>query len=114
MASNTVTIALSGDRIPLREFSEAMVRFRALIDALSNEVASGVSIEWLVDDLELGSTLATARGQTADLARQDEGEKGGRAYGSGGSALGAGTQIPVSGRVKRGLARVTSMLYRKG
>lgn len=113
MASNTVTIALSGEHIPLREFSEAIVRFRALIDALSSEVATGVSIEWLVDDLEIGSALATARGQTANLARQGEVEKVVRAYGSVGTALERGTEVPFSDRVKRELFELTSILNGK-
>src|SRR5207253_2344141 len=60
-----------------------------------------------------GSTLATARGQTADLARQDEVEKVVRAYGSAGSALERGTEIPFSDRVKRELFELTSILNGK-
>lgn len=63
MPSDTVTLALDG-QIPLGGFAEAMDGFRTLIDALTKEVAKGVAVEWTIDDLEVGSALATIRGES--------------------------------------------------
>jgi hypothetical protein len=68
MARDSATLGLLGDRVPLPEFVAAMTRFRALIEALSAEVAKEAKIDWVVDDLEIGSAIVAVRGEAADTA----------------------------------------------
>lgn len=60
MRLDTVTIVLSGD-VPLTAFAKAIARFDALVRGLSADVG-GAALEWVIDDLERSSALATARG----------------------------------------------------
>lgn len=60
MRLDTVTIVLSGD-VPLTAFAKAIARFDALVRGLSAD-AGGPDLEWVIDDLERSSALATARG----------------------------------------------------
>jgi hypothetical protein len=61
MANDTVTLALDGDNIGLGEFAEAVRHFDALIRALARD-AEAKHVRWQVVDLEVSSTIATARG----------------------------------------------------
>jgi len=45
---------LNGD-VSLTDFASAMQNFKSLIDTLSEEVASSVGIEWIVEDLNAGN-----------------------------------------------------------
>ena len=60
MTSDTVTLVLSGD-VPLDSFAHAIARFHSLIRGLSADAGSP-ELEWMIDDLERSSTIATARG----------------------------------------------------
>ena len=60
MKSDTVTLVLSGD-VPLGSFARAIARFHSLILGLSVDAGSP-ELEWVIDDLERSSTIATARG----------------------------------------------------
>ncbi len=59
---DTVTLVLNGE-VKLSDFSVAIEGFRSLIDALSKERAKNKKIDWIVDSLESGSVIATARGR---------------------------------------------------
>jgi hypothetical protein len=61
MPGDTVTLALEGD-VLLSEFARGVAQLSALVEALSDELASDAKIEWQIDDLQAGSTMATARG----------------------------------------------------
>ena len=61
MAKDTLTLALNGD-ISLRDFSGAIQEFFNLVNALGNDVAKDVTIEWFIDNLEAGSAIATVKG----------------------------------------------------
>lgn len=65
MRSDTLTLALEG-QVPLGEFADALEGFRRLVEALSKEVAKDAEIEWTVEALEVGSAMATVRGESAD------------------------------------------------
>ncbi len=59
---DTVTMALSGDGpVPLRKFAQAIEHFYDLLQALTQE-AGDDSIDWVIDNLEMGSAVATAKG----------------------------------------------------
>ena len=59
MPNDTVTLALDGD-VPLEEFARTMGRFAELVNALSEEVGSP-GLDWVVDDLQVSSAVATVR-----------------------------------------------------
>jgi hypothetical protein len=61
MTRDTLTLALNGD-ISLADFSKAIQQFFNLLCALHDDVAKESSIEWLVENLEAGSAIATIRG----------------------------------------------------
>jgi hypothetical protein len=61
MARDTVTIALNGE-VTLADFARAMQEFLQLMKALGSEAARGVPIEWWIEELDVGSASATARG----------------------------------------------------
>src|SRR3712207_2882442 len=63
MAEETVTIALDGD-ITLADFVETVRLFEGLLDALSQEIADGTTVEWRIDDLQVGSAVTTVRGMS--------------------------------------------------
>ena len=103
MPDDTVTLALDGD-IPLEEFARTMGRFVELVNALSEEVGSP-GLDWVVDDLQVGSALATARSPSDTQAAQ----KVVHAYTAVGSALENHTPVKVSPRVRRAANKLVSI-----
>jgi hypothetical protein len=67
MASNTVALVLDGAP-NIRDYVAALQGLRDLLDAISAEVAEGVHIEWVIDQLEGGSATTVLRGEAPDLA----------------------------------------------
>jgi len=106
MAQKTITLALDGE-IPLADFASAMKHFDALIRTLSSEVASNVEIEWIVEDLHLGSAIATIRGEAEEETAI---ERVVIAYGSVGRALEAHAEIPYSEKVRREADGIVGLL----
>jgi len=67
---DTVTLAMDGE-VSLDDFATAMDHFRGLVQALTDELADGNAVRWVIDQLMAGSALATARGiPTHDSARK--------------------------------------------
>jgi hypothetical protein len=97
MATDTLTLALEGD-VSLQEFTQAMSNFRDIVEALTSEVTTNAHVEWLIDDLQAGSAIATIRGIT------QQAEVIGTvisAYIAVGHALQTNQPIPYSERVRR-------------
>lgn len=65
MPDNTLTLYLDGD-VSLSEFAETIRHFSSLVDLLSRELASDSKINWVVDDLQAGSALASVVGVSSD------------------------------------------------
>lgn len=97
---------MNGD-VPLRTFAQAIDQFTRLVDALSGEVAREAAIEWLIDDLQAGSAIATVRGQSE---RAEVVARVTAAYMIVGRALSAGQPIPYSDRVKAPARALTQLL----
>lgn len=107
MSDNTLTIALDGD-VLLPQFVETMLHFSKLVDLLSREVAPDGKIEWLIEDLQSGSAMATVVG----LA--DEPEPVSRvvkSYSRIGDALQRGEPIPFSESVRREAIAITKVIH---
>ena len=103
MPDDTVTFALDGD-VQLEEFARTMGRFAELVNALSEEVGSP-GLDWVVDDLQVSSAVATVRSSSDTQAA----EKVVHAYTAVGSALENHTPVEVSRRVRRAVNKVVSI-----
>lgn len=109
MPGKTVTLALEGD-VPLSLYAIAIERFAALMSRLSDEVAAGASVEWLIDDLQFGSAVATARGEAPD---EEPVLRVVAAYATVGIALQNRKPVPYSPGVVQTAASLTSILNDK-
>ncbi len=58
---NELTLALDGE-VTLKDFSQAMQRFREIVEGLSNEIAPDAKIDWIVDELKKKCAIASIRG----------------------------------------------------
>lgn len=107
MALDTVTIRLTGDDVPLREFAIAVGKWDALVRALSQEIAHDVRIDWVVADLETSSAIATVRGTSP---RESAVEQVVTAYNVVGQALATGGRIPYGPEVSDAARGLTGIL----
>lgn len=105
MADATLTIALNGE-VPLDLFADAMVHFKGLVSALTDEISPDVDVVWLVEDLMIGSAQATVRGESS---KPEAIEPIPHAFLAVGLALSEGRPVPYSQKVAReahGLAHI--------
>lgn len=65
MSDNTLTLYLAGD-VSLVEYADTIRHFANLVDLLTREVASDTNIEWVIDELQSGSALASVAGISQD------------------------------------------------
>lgn len=97
--SDTVTLALQGN-VSLAEFSAAVTRFNALIDALAAD-AQVEDVDWRIDALDYSSAITTARGVPLNGGDPDRIERVVHAYLEVGEALESGGTIPFRPAVTR-------------
>jgi hypothetical protein len=109
VANDTVTLALHGD-VSLEQFADAIRRFDSLIQALAQETGAA-GVRWMVADLEVSSTLATARGTAPDgTVEPEEVEQVVRGFLLVGQSLERARPIPFSPRVRREAKALTKVL----
>lgn len=65
MSGESVTFALNGD-VPLDQFAVALHHWSALLTQLAVELQPQAKIEWIIEDLQTGSAIMTARPVTDD------------------------------------------------
>lgn len=108
---NTLTLALEGE-VVLDAFAAATTAFQRLVAALTEELAAGGAVRWIIEDLAAGSAVTTARG----IAERDEARVGivavTHAYLEVGRALEGHRPIPYSQRVDREARAIASVLAR--
>lgn len=109
MRAETITLVLTGD-VSLAEFARAISGLRTLLNNLSKEVGGGADIQWNVDDLERGSTIASFRGAAKKPSQQPEVARVVRAYGEVGVALEKRLQMPYSLAVARSADNIVGIL----
>lgn len=109
MRTETITLVLDGD-VSLAEFARAIAGLRTLLNNLSREVGGGAEIQWNVDDLERGSTIASFRGAAKKPNQQPEVAKVVRAYGEVGLALEKRLQMPYSLSVARAADKIANIV----
>lgn len=104
---NTATIILTGDElIPLADFAKAIGQFHSLLKALSSETGNNATVEWVIESLEISSTIATVKG----IGEEDKIERIVRAYAEVGTALQEHRPIPYSESVAKAARGITSIL----
>jgi len=112
MANDTVTLALDGE-IVLSDFADAVRHFNALIEMLG-QAEGATRIEWVVEQLEVSSAVATARGVAANGAApdvaQDEVERVVRSYLRIGRSLERGEPLKVPATVEREARGIVAVL----
>lgn len=101
----TVTLILDGD-VRLNDLARAIASFDELVAALSNDVAPGVSIDWVVAGLEYSSAVATAEGVGDDAAVDNVV----RAYEKVGESLERGVTVPFSSKVRIPADSLTNLI----
>ncbi|MCU1286784.1 MAG: hypothetical protein JWO13_3134 [Acidobacteriales bacterium] len=107
MALDTVTLVLDGE-VPLSEFANAIANFNELVNALSEEVG-GSQLDWVIDDLQYSSSVATVRSRENPEATARVVE----AYSRVGSSLESRTAIPYSPRIGNVANKVVSISDRR-
>lgn len=118
MPKDSVTLEMKGEPT-LADFARVMGGLVDLLDGLGEAVAQGATIEWVIDNLETGSAIATIRGfvngESGGIAVEETVE----AYEQVGIALQSRQPIPfpsVQGATTRMVAvlngRVTSLVFR--
>ncbi len=65
MASQVITLALDGAPT-IEDYTTALVGLRNLLRGLTETVAAGSNISWVIDSLEAGSAISAFRGEAAD------------------------------------------------
>lgn len=100
-----MTLALNGE-VPLDLFADAMLHFKGLVQALTDEISPKANAVWFIEDLASGSAQATVRGESS---RPEAIEPIPHAFLAVGAALSEGRPVPYSPRVAReasGLAQI--------
>lgn len=106
MAKDTLTLALDG-KVTLGDFNVALHEFTALVNDLTNEIAGGADIDWIIEDLQAGSALTTILGSYEDVL---EVENVVNAYEEVGIALESGENIPFSRSIGRRANKIANIL----
>ena len=108
MSDDVVTLALEGDP-SLDDFAHAIDKWRDLVAALSDEIAPGSGVQWVIDSLERSSAIATVRAVVPESERQRIDDVV-RAYERVGAALETGVSIPFSPAVSTAATTLTTIL----
>jgi len=106
---DTLIISLEGE-VTLDDFSITMRRFNALVNALTEEVAKDVKINWHIEELSAGSATAAVRGVCDNMIFV---EKTVDAYEVMGSKLEKGEEIPYPKAVSDKAKEITRVLNGK-
>lgn len=108
MPKNTITLVLDG-KVSLAAVAKAVGGFSHLVTSLQDEVAHGQEISWTVESLEVGSAIATFRGDSTGEALEDPVGAVVDAYEQVGAAVAAGNVIPFGPRVAESLNEIIGL-----
>lgn len=95
MRDNTLTLAIDGE-ITSAQFAQAMTNLDKLVRAITAEVGANRDVEWVIDDLQKSSAVATLRAVTD---RPEKAAQAIQAYEQVGRALSEGLQPPFSKKI---------------
>lgn len=108
MPDQTITITVGGD-VLLSYFADTLDRLNALLNALGDQVGAE-AVEWVIDELAVGSAVATIRGigeDTEGIARATA------AFATVGVALERNAPIPFSPSVVNAARELTQVINGK-
>lgn len=103
---STLILELEGE-VNLQQFTEAVTRFKALLDTLAHEIAPDAQIEWTLQNLSYGSALVAVQSVdelTEKTVRVIE------AFEQIGQSLQDRTPIPFSSRVQQEAAALSHLV----
>lgn len=95
MGGNTLTLALDGE-ITSAQFAKAMTNLDKLVRAITAGVGANKDVEWVIDDLQKSSAIATLRAVTDS---PEKAEQAIQVYEQVGQALSDGLPSPFSKRI---------------
>lgn len=107
MPTDTVSLRLEGEQVPLDAFTRAIDHLQRLLSELEREVTAKGEIEWMIVELNTGSTSAAVKGTSKNTS---EVEKVTNAYESIGHSLESDSPPPYSEPVRREVDGITSVL----
>jgi hypothetical protein len=110
--ADTVTLALQGETVSLKEFADAITRFAKLVGELSKE-ARAPELGWEIDELDVGSAITTARAANLNGYKPEQVEEVVRSYLEVGRALQEGQTIPFPDPVRREAEGIAGILKAK-
>jgi len=106
MSKNTLTLVLEGD-ISLDNFAKALKELNGLIEELSKELAPGINIEWIIEQLFSSSANTTVQG----IALEPEPiERIINAYETIGEYLSKGDEVPYSSPIRQRVQSLTNVI----
>jgi hypothetical protein len=108
MANTVVTLALDGEPT-LDDFAKAIESFRQVVTSLTNEVAPDAGVQWVIDDLERSSAIASVRGVAPD-SQLEHVEDVVHAFERVGAALQAEQPVPFAPAVAIAANELTTLL----
>ena len=95
MGDNTLTLAIDGE-ITSAQFAKAMTNLDRLVRAITAEVGANRDVEWVIDDLQKSSAVATLRAVTDSPEKADQAIQ---VYEQVGQALSDGLPPPFSKKI---------------
>jgi hypothetical protein len=107
---DALTIVLRGEDVPLADFTRAINGLQKLVEALATDVASGAELEWVVDDLQTSSAIATIRGLPRRPADAWSVERVVHAYEEVGRAAARRLPIPYSPAVRAAVSDIIGVI----
>jgi hypothetical protein len=109
MANDSLTLVLNGE-VSLTTYVQALQGLKELIDSLQSEIQPEAKIDWLVDDLEKGSAIATFRGDAVKGKDRKVVEKVVLGFEDVGRWLQNGTQLKHSEHVAKAAQKIVSVI----
>ena len=106
MPDDTVTLALEGD-VALSKFATAVAHLDALMDSLTEAVADGSDVEWIIERLDSGSAVVTVRPEGSDTKAAVQIAE---AYLEVGRSLQAGQEPPFPAQVRRQGSQLAALI----
>ncbi len=105
---DTVTLALGGGAVPLREFAMALDRMNRALQQLASD--AGARIDWVVAGLDYSSAIATIVGRPLDQASEALVAKVVDGFGAAGEAVAYGRPATASPKTIELLRQITAVL----
>ena len=102
---DTLTLGLDGD-VRLADWANAVTGLREIVDGLAAELSKDHDLEWIVDDLQASSAIATIRG----VGNSDAIHRVVRGYERVGESLASNKPLPFGTQVSASATRLVRLI----